>query len=470
MKLILIVSIVSACHQLSAATATASWPQFRGPNSSGVAKKEKPPIRFSAETNLLWKVEVPPGLSSPCVAGDRIFLTAFENEKLFAICWQRRDGKELWRREAPPGKPQEGQQVSSPAVATPVTDGERVYVYFVPFGLVAYDLDGKEQWRKPVAIEYVMNGSGTSPAISGDTVVLNCDQDGGESFLIAVEARTGKTRWQTSRAGSIGSYTTPITWRRGAQEEVVVCGSLRVAGYALRTGKESWAANVLTSVAVAPTPVIGDDRLYVMSRGVPPTAMGTFADFSGKSDKDGDGKLAKDEAPPGFGGTTFRTLDFDKDGYITEKDWSSMTNLFAKGDSGLFALRAPGSGDITATHVAWKQTKGVSGIASPLFYEGRIYAVQDGGRVTCWDAKSGKPLYEQERLGAEGEYYASPIAANGHIYLASSRGTITTIRAKDALEVEARNDVGESVMTTPAIADSKLYVRSASHLWAFGRK
>jgi outer membrane protein assembly factor BamB len=468
MKLILILSLVSAWSQLSAATA--SWPQFRGPNSSGVALKDKPPIRFGADTNLLWKVDMPPGLSSPCLAGDRIFLTAFENEKLFAICRHCRNGKELWRRESPPGKAQEVHQVSSPAVATPVTDGERVYVYFVPFGLVAYDLDGNEQWRKSVPIGYVMNGSGTSPAISGDTIVLNCDQDEGESFLLAVEARTGKMRWQTSRAGSIGSYTTPINWRRGTQEEVVVCGSLRVAGYELRTGKESWSANVLTSVAVAPTPVIGDGQLYVMSRGVPPNAMGTFADFAGKSDKDGDGKIAKDEAPPGFGGTTFRILDFDKDGFITEKDWSAMTNLFARGDSGLFALLAPGSGDITGTHVAWKQTKGVAGISSPLFYEGRIYAVQDGGRVTCWDAKSGKPLFEQERLGAEGEYYASPIAANGHIYMTSSRGTIATIRAGDALEVEARNDLGESVMTTPSIADSKLYVRSANHLWAFGRK
>ncbi len=468
MKIIPVISIVSACCQLSAATAL--WPQFRGPNSSGVALKDKPPIRFGAETNLLWKVELPPGLSSPCLAGDRIFLTAFENEKLFAVCRQRRDGKELWRREAPPGRPQEVHQVSSPAVATPVTDGQRVYAYFVPFGLVAYDLDGNEQWRRPVPIGFVMNGSGTSPAIAGDTVVLNCDQDEGESFLLAVEARTGKVRWQTSRAGSIGSYTTPITWKRGAQEEVVVCGSLRAAGYELRTGKERWTANVLTSVAVAPTPVIGDGRLYVMSRGVPPTSMGTFADFAGKSDKDGDGKISKSEAPPGFGGNAFRVMDFDKDGFITEKDWSAMTNLFARGDSGLFALRAPGSGDITRTHVEWKQTKGVSGIASPLFYQGRIYVVQDGGRVTCWDAKTGKPLYEQERLGAEGEYYASPIAANGHIYLASSRGTITTIRAGDALEVEARNDLGESVMTTPAIADSKLYIRSANHLWAFGRK
>jgi outer membrane protein assembly factor BamB len=154
MKLILIVSIFSTCLHLSAATA--SWPQFRGPNSSGVAGKDKPPIRFSAETNLLWKVEVPPGLSSPCLAGDRIFLTAFENEKLFALCSHRRDGKELWRREAPPGEPQEVHKVSSPAVATPVTDGQRVYVYFAPFGLVAYDLSGIEQWRKAVPISYVI--------------------------------------------------------------------------------------------------------------------------------------------------------------------------------------------------------------------------------------------------------------------------------------------------------------------------
>jgi outer membrane protein assembly factor BamB len=468
MKLIYVVSIFSACLQLSAASA--SWPQFRGPNSSGVARKDKPPIRFGAETNLLWKVEVPPGLSSPCLAGDLIFLTAFENEKLFALCRHRRDGKEIWRREAPPGKPQEVHQVSSPAVATPVTDGKRVYVYFVPFGLVAYDLDGNEQWRKAVPIGYVMNGSGTSPAIVGDTVVLNCDQDEGESFLLAVDARTGRVRWQTSRAGSIGSYTTPITWRRGGQEDVVVCGSLRVAGYEPRNGEERWSARVLTSVAVTPTPVIGDGQLYVMSHGVPPNAMGTFADFASKNDKDADGKISTSEAPPGFEGNMFRGIDNDKDGFITEKDWTAMTKLFAKGDSGLFALRAPGSGDITSTHVAWKQTKGIAGISSPLFYQGRIYVVQDGGRVTCWDAKTGRPIYEQERLGAEGEYYASPIAANGHIYAASSRGTVTTFRAGDALEVEARNDLGESVMTTPAIADNKLYVRSAKYLWAFGRK
>ena len=361
--------------------------------------------------------------------------------------------------------------MSSPAVATPTTDGRRVHFYFVPFGLIAYDFDGKEQWRKALPSGYVMNGSGTSPTISGDTLVLNCDQDEGDSFLLALDARTGKTRWQTARADSIASsYTTPIVWKHGAQEDVVVCGSLRATGYDVRNGKENWVARVLTSVSVAPSPVVGDGQLYVMSRAVPPNAMGTFTEFFGKSDKDADGKISLSEAPAGFGGGVFRMMDRDKDGFITEKDWSSMTNLFAKGDSGLFAIRPPGNGDITSSHVAWKQTKGIAGISSPLFYHGHVYVVQDGGRVTCWDAKTGKPIYEQERLGAEGEYYASPIAANGHLYFASSRGTVTTAGAGDSLEVKARNELGESVMSTPAIADDKFYVRSANHLWAFGQK
>jgi outer membrane protein assembly factor BamB len=467
MKLLLALSFAAA---FSVVASTAYRPQFRGPNGSGVAEKQRPPAYLSAESNLLWKAEVPSGLSSPCIAGDRIFLTAFDHGKLFTLAVDRRSGKELWRRESPNGKPQEVHQVSSPAVATPAADGRRVFVYFIPFGLISYDFEGREQWRKPVPSGYVMNGSGTSPILAGDTVVLNCDQDEGGSFLLAVDARTGKTRWQTAREDAISSsYSTPIIWKRGRQEDVVVCGSLRVAGYDLRNGKQTWVANVLTSVSVAPSPVLGDGLLYVMSRGVPPNAMGTFADFAGKSDKDGDGKISLREAPKGFDGGVFRMMDIDKDGFITEKDWTAMTNFFAKGDSGLFALRAPGTGDITSTHVAWKRTKGTAGISSPLFYDGRVYVVQDGGRLSCWNAKTGQPYYEQERVGAEGEYYASPIAANGRIYLASSRGTISVIRGGDAFEVEARNELKESVMATPAIADHKVYVRSAKHLWAFGR-
>ena len=318
---------------------------------------------------------------------------------------------------------------------------------------------------------FVMNGSGTSPAILGDAVVLNCDQDEGESFLIAVEGRTGKLRWQTPRAGVLSSsFTTPISWKHGGAEEVVVSGSLRVAGYDLRDGQERWTARVLTSVSVAATPVLGGEHLYVMSRSVPQNAMGTFASFAEKNDKDSDGKVSPKEFPAEYGASAFRGFDKDKDGFITEKDWAALNSLFAKGDSGLFALRLPSAGDVTGTHVAWKQEKGAASISSPLFYQGRVYAVQDGGRLSCWNAKTGKTLFEQERLGPEGAYYASPVAANGHVYLTSSRGIVTTVRAGDSLDVKARNELGETVMSTPAIADDKIYVRGAKHLWAFGKK
>lgn len=451
------------------AFAAARWPQFRGPNSSGAAEGAKPPIQFGPGTNLLWKIALPSGLASPCVWEDRVFLTAFESGKLFALCVGREDGRELWRREAPPSKTPEVHQISSPAVATPAADGQRVYVYYSSFGLVAYDHEGREQWRKPVPSGMVINGSGTSPTLAGGTLLLNCDQDEGESFLLAVEARSGETRWQTPRPGFIGSYTTPILWTHGAIEDVVVSGSLRVVGYNLRDGKERWTARVLTSVSVAPTPVVGDGRLYLMSRSVPANAMGTFAEFAQKNDKDKDGKVARAEAPSGLRhGGVFAGIDRNKDGFITESEWGEMMALFAKGETGLFALRAPGEGDITDTHVVWTQKRGVSGISSPLFHRDRVYVVQDGGRVSCWDAKTGQVFYEQERLGAEGEYYASPITANGRIYFASTRGTVSVIEAGDALNVVARNALGEPIMATPAIADDKLYVRSAHHLWAFG--
>ena len=462
---------IFACAHLAVWAAGSSWPQFRGPNSSGVAQNDRPPVYFSDGTNQLWKVEVPAGLSSPCVAGHRLFLSAFADGKLLTLCYDTKSGRELWRKEAPPAPAKPVNGISSPAVATPATDGERVFIYYPAFGLIAYDIGGQELWRKPVPTELVMNGSGTSPAIAGHTLVLNCDQDEGESFIIAVDAATGKTRWQTQRPDFVGSYSTPITWQRGETEEAIVAGSLRVIGYDLRTGQERWTARVLTSVSVAPTPVIGDGHVYVMSRGAPPNAMGTFDELVNKNDKDADGKISKAEAPRGFvEGGVFRTIDRDKDGFITEGDWKEMNTFFARGDSGLFALRAPGAGDITATHVAWKKTKGVAGISSPLFYEGRVYVVQDGGRMTCWDAKSGKVHYEQERLGADGEYYASPIAAHGHVYVASTRGMVTVLATGDSLEVKARNKLGERIMATPAIANDAIYVRTAKHLYAFAAR
>lgn len=445
--------------------AAVAWPQFRGPNGSGIAEKDKPPLEFNETTNLVWKAPVPPGLSSPCVWEDRIFLTGVENDKVLALCYDRHTGKEVWRKEAPSGKSMPVHKVSSPAVATPASDGRLAYFYYPSFGLVAYDFKGEEEWRMPVPVDFVINGSGTSPVLAKDTLLLNGDQEEGKSFLLAVDARSGKKRWQTPRGDFISSYTTPILW----DDQVILPGNLRVAGYDLKTGAERWTARVMASVSVAATPVVGGGHLFVMSRSIPHNAMGTFADLAAKHDKNSDGKVSAEELPSDYTqGGVFRSIDRDKDGFISESDWGGMTNMFGRGSSGLFAIREPGSGDVTDTHVVWKQERGAASIASPLFFRDRVYAVQDGGRLTCWDAKTGKTIYEQERLGADGQYYASPVLANGHIYLCSSKGTVTAVEAGDTLEVKARNLLREEVMATPAIADNKFYVRTAKHLWAFG--
>lgn len=447
------------------------WPQFRGPNSQGVEDRGQPPVAFGPHTNFLWKVAVPTGVSSPCLWGNSIFLTAHEAGKLSTLCIDRRDGSILWRQAAPTDKVEEVHKASNPASATPVTDGKRVYVYFPTFGLVAYDFKGHEQWRKPLPAPFVVNGSGTSPALCGGRLILNCDQQGGKSFLLALEPRTGKTLWETPRPDFPSGYTTPVLWKQDGREEIVVAGSLRVVGYGLRDGREHWSARGLEAVSVCPTPALGDGQLYVMSRslGEGGAKLPRFTDLLGMMDKDSDGKIAAAEAlGPLRQDGAFEFIDRDRDGFVTTAEWAESEKFIGKGEPGLFALRAPGTGDVTETHLVWKQKKAVASVSSPLFYRGRVYVVQDGGRVTCYNAKTGETAYEQERLDADGEYFASPVAAHGNVYFASTRGTVSTIAGGDTLKVLARNELGEPIMATPAIADSTLYVRTSGHLWAFG--
>ena len=455
---------VLACTSVAAAP---SWPQFRGPNCAGVAEGDKPPIEFGAETNVQWKVAIPKGVSSPCIWGNRIFLTALEDNKLVTLGLDRRSGKVLWRQVAPAEKIESAHPEGSPASGTPATDGKGVYSYFGSYGLVAYDLNGRELWRKPLPIGTVINGSGTSPALIKDRLIVTCDQQDDKSFLIAVDPGSGKTLWETPRPGFMSGYTTPVLWG----EDVVIAGSFRVVGYGLANGKERWSARGLEAISVAPTPVFGDGHCYLMSRALGGSKMPTLSEMLAKSDANSDGKMSREEAPAylrDHGG--FKAADINQDGLVDEAEWTRLTTLIGKGEHGIFALRTPGSGDITDTHVVWKNKRGVAPVASPLFYRDRIYAVQDGGRVTAYSPKTGNALFEQERLNADGEYYASPIAANGHIYFASTRGIVSVIAAADTLDVKARNRVGERIQATPAIVDNKLYVRTESHLWAFGNK
>jgi outer membrane protein assembly factor BamB len=458
---------VIACNFIHAASA---WPQFRGTNCAGISDSDKPPVEFGPATNLLWKTALPAGMSSPCIWEDRIFLTGIADKKLRTLCVQRRDGKVLWRQFAPTEQLEEVNPDSSPASATPATDGERVYSYFGSYGLLAYEFNGREVWRKPLPLVISLNGSGTSPVLMDGLVIVNRDQEEGKSSLLAVDARTGKTVWETPRPKFVSSYTTPILWQRGAVKDVVLAGSLRVVGYNLKDGKERWSANGLEAISVCPTPVIGDGQLFAGSRSMGGMKLPSFASQAKEMDKNGDQKISFDEGKGMMGSKqVFNVIDENKDGFIAETEWDASVAMMSKGDWGIFALRAPDAGDVTSTHVAWKKNRGAATVPSPLFYRGRLYLIQDGGRLTCYRAKTGEALYEQERLEADGQYWASPIAADGKIYFASTRGNIAVIEDADTLNVLARNKLGERITATPAIADDKFYVRAANHLWAFGK-
>jgi outer membrane protein assembly factor BamB len=449
-----------------------NWPQFRGPGGLGLAASANPPIHFGPQSNVVWKTALPSGHSSPIIWGNRIFLTAFSEGKLETLCFDRLNGRILWHQPAPAEKIEPTHRISNPAASTPATDGERVFVYFGSCGLLSYDVAGKERWRFAIPAPMVEFGAGTSPILAGNLVFLVCDQDQG-SFLLALDKYTGKQVWRTERPEFRRSFSTPFVWQHEGNEELVVPGSIWLRSYNLSDGKERWSYSGTSRVANS-TPTAGDGLLFSTSWNVggdpaDRITMEPFADFAKANDKDKDGKLTRDEIPSGPVRERFSQMDLNKDGIITPTEWQLMAEMFAKAGNAVLAIRPGGQGDITATHLAWKATRSLPYVCSPVYYEGRLYTVKNGGLASCYEAKTGRSLYQDERLDAGGDYYASLIAAGGRIYAASQQGMVTVWEAGDHLKILARNDVSEQVMATPAAVGNMLYVRTAGHLYAFGQ-
>ncbi len=448
-----------------------NWPQFRGPKGESVAPSGSSPVHFGPATNVLWQVALPAGHSSPCIWGDRIFLTGLEPGKLETLCLDRRDGKVLWRMAAPAEKVEPAHRTGSPASPTPTTDGRSVFVYFGSFGLLSYDFAGRERWRKPMPAPLNEFGTSASPLLAGNLLVVNCDQDL-DSYLLAVDRRTGKTVWKTERPEFRRGFSSPYLWRHEGVEEVVVTGTVWLKSYNLQDGQERWKMRGLARVANA-SPTSGEGLLFVSSWNIggdanDRLALPSFAAFAVENDKDKDGKLSHAEFPPGPLRDRFSQIDLNKDGFVTPAEWQVSEEIFTQAENALFAVRPGGRGDISETHRVWKQTRGLPYIPSPLCYGGRVYVVKNGGMASCYDAKTGKTLYQEERLGALGDYYSSPVAADGKVYFTSQQGAVTVVAAGDNFHVLARNNLGESVMATPAIAEGIIYYRTAGHLYAFG--
>lgn len=461
-----------------AADKGSAWPQFRGPNGSGIAEDQKPPIEFGPEKNLKWKVAIPSGLSSPIAAGDKIVITAFDGGKLYTIAYNRADGKEAWRNEAPAKKIEAFLKTEgSPAASTAVTDGKRVVAYFGSCGLICYDLDGKELWRfdMPMAATAAEFGTGTSPALADGAVIVVRDDTKG-SKIVAVDMESGSLKWEKKRL-SPASYSTPVVWDTPNGKQVVAAGHARLIAYDLKTGDEKWNAAGIPSGCIN-TPVVADG-LLLFAGGMPSGPDGNefkmpaYDDLLKQADTNKDGVISKEEAEKTMLKDYFDNQDANKDGKLTREEWDTIAKFMAEGKSGAFALKAGGSGDITTSHAAWRKTKGLPYITSAIAYKGQLVMVKDGGLVTAYDTKSGKEIYLQERAIAGGRYYGSPIAANGHIYFVTyDDGQVTVVKAGQEMpEVAVKNPkLGERVGATPAIANDTVYIRSEKHLWAFGAK
>lgn len=459
-----------------AADGPLAWPQFRGPNGSGISDGQKPPVELGPDKNVKWKVPAPGGLSSPIVAGDKLVITAFDEGKLYTVAYRRADGKEAWRTEAAV-KQLEAYHKSegSPAASTSATDGERIVSYFGSGGLFCYDLSGKELWKfemPPAAIGGDF-GSGVSPILADGVVVLVRDEMK-DPKVLALDAKTGSLKWQMPRL-SRSSYCTPVVWDTPGGKEVVAAGHARMTAYDLKTGAEKWFLNGLPS-ACCSSPVAVDGTLFFAgwSPGGPDdagTQMPTYDSMLKDLDADKDGALSRAEGEQAFQGF-FDTQDTNKDGKVTRDEWDAILKFMSEGRNSAFALKPGASGDVTTSHVIWKKTRGLPYVSSALMYRGQYVMVKDGGIVTAYDAKTGAEVY-QERVAAAGKYYSSPVAANGHIYFTTLEdGTITVLKGgTDKPEVVVKNPrLGERTAATPAIADDALFVRTGKHLYAFAER
>ena len=415
---------------------------------------------------------MPPGHSSPCVWGDKIVLTGLADGKLVTFCVSRTDGHELWRTAAPTQKIEATHRIGSPAAPTPCTDGKLVYAYFGSFGVLAYDWNGKEVWRKPLPAPIVEFGTGASPILEDGKLIIVADQDVG-SFLLALDAKTGAEVWRVDRSEFRRSFSTSLIWRHDGLEELIVAGSLWVRSYDLKDGKQRWSARGMARVANA-SPVAADGLLFVSSWNVggdedDRVVMEPFEVFAAVNDTSKDGILIRDEFPKGPVKDRFSQMDADKDERVTKAEYEMMRSMFAEAANQLFAIKPGGSGDITDTHVVWQVSKHLPYVSSPVVANGRVFTMKNGGLASCYDARSGSPIYQAERVEAPGDYYSSSATADGRIYVTSQRGTVVVLdSASDTLKVLARNELHAAIFASPAIVDGVIYLRTDKHLFAFG--
>ncbi len=455
-----------------AGDASGQWSQFRGPNGSGVDSAVGYPVAFSPTSNVVWKVAMPYGQSSPVVVGRHVYLTASEGERRLTICLDAATGRELWRREITPARRQNAFHANDPASPTPAADEDGVVVFFEDFGLAAYTPEGKERWTLPLGPFKSFYGMAGSPILTGDLVVMLCDQRSG-SFLIAVDRKTGAPRWRRERPQAVEGWATPIVFRPAtgtSETQLIVLGSTRLEAYARETGEPRWWMPLGSSGSMG-TPVVSGDTLFVSTLGSTEPSLPAFDGYLQTLDTNKDRRLSALEfSVDKEMGEHFGWIDADGDDFITETEWITTRDL-AIGDYGAIAVRpAGGRGKLDPSAILWRFQKNLPYIPAPLLYQDVLYLVKTGGIVTSLDPATGRALKEGRSVGALGEYYASPVAADGKVFLASVEGKITVLKASAQWEVLGVNDLGDEIHSTPALSGGRLYVRTRGSIYCFGVK
>jgi outer membrane protein assembly factor BamB len=413
-----------------------NWPQWRGPHANGVAAHANPPREWSETKNIRWKVEVPgKGLSSPIVWGDRIFITtAIATEpsaapatpaagegrrrgiaptsihKFVLLALSRRDGKVLWERTAIEALPHEGtHNDASWASNSAITDGVYVIAHFGSRGIFCYDVQGKLIWEKDLGDMATRNsfGEGSSPALHGNTLVVNWDHEG-ESFIVALDKRSGKELWRANRE-EITSWSTPLVVTHEGKTQVIVSATNRVRAYDLANGALIWECRGMTTNAI-PSPVTAEGVVYVTS---------------------------------GFRGSALRAIRL-----------------------------AEAKGDITdSPAVVWKYDQDTPYVPSPLLYGDKIYFLKvNSGILSCLNAKTGEAHYGPQRLEEIANIYASPVAAADRVYLTGRDGMTLVIKHGPAFEVLARNQLDDGIDASMAIVDQEIFLRGRKFFYCIAEE
>jgi len=432
--LLFVVAAASGGAQSGGAAGAAArerfWPQWRGPFATGVSRSATPPTEWSETKNIRWKVEIPGrGSSSPVVWGDRMFVLSAvpigvdaaashtprgglpqrDRYRFVVMALDRRTGKTVWERVAREQQPHEATHGDNGTYASSsaITDGQRVFAWFESQGMYVYDMDGTLLWSKDLGDKKMRNqfGEGSTPVLANDRLVIVWDQIApGGSFVVSLDASNGRELWRVAR-DEIDTWATPLVVEHEGRRQAVVPGKNKIRSYDLENGSIVWESKGVTMNPI-PSPVFGEGLVFVTS---------------------------------GFQGNNLKAIRL-----------------------------ASAKGDITDTDaIVWTLDRDTPYVPSPLLYDGILYLLKtNSGILSAFDAKSGTPHYQLQRLEGVPEVFASPVGAGGRVYIAGRDGVVLVIRNADKYEMLASNKLDDGFDASPALADDAIYLRGYRNLYA----